>query len=301
MSSGRSDSAVGTLEAFAAAALWGSSGIFSVALFRTGMPSHAVALWRPLVGTVFLVLAALIFRRPALRLPREAWLPVLLVGGGVTALFQLAYQFATEAMGVPATVGMLYLAPVMVLALSGPLLGERPGRCQVTLGVVAVVGVWLVVAGARGAEVALNARGIAWGLANAAGYAGYTLFGRWAVPRFGSLPTVLHSYWAACLILAIALPTVAGSGAFTLPTGGRGWALLVGYGLLTIAVAVLVFYDALRRIPAHRASVVATVEPVVAALLAGVLLGQHLVPAGWLGLALVVTGVAGSARCREDH
>jgi DME family drug/metabolite transporter len=219
----------------------------------------------------------------------------------VTALFQLAYQFATEAMGVPATVGMLYLAPVMVMALSGPLLGERPGRCQVTLGVVAVVGVWLVVAGARGAEVTLNARGIAWGLANAAGYAGYTLFGRWAVPRFGSLATVMHSYWAACLILAVALPTVAGPGAFTLPTGGRGWALLVGYGLLTIAVAVLVFYDALRRIPAHRASVVATVEPVVAALLAGVLLGQHLVPAGWLGLALVVTGVAGSARCREDH
>jgi DME family drug/metabolite transporter len=292
---------VGTLEAFAAAFLWGSSGIFSVALFRTGMRPDAVAFWRPLTGTLFLALAALLVHRPALRLPRAGWLPVLVWGGSVTALFQIAYQFATEAMGVPATVGMLYLAPVIVMALSGPLLGERPGALQVVLGVVAVAGVWLVVAGARGAELTLNARGVAWGLANAAGYAGYTLFGRWAVPRFGSLPTVLHSYWAACLILAVVLPAVSGSGVFALPAGGEGWLLLLGYGLLTIAVAVFVFYDALRRIPAHRAAVVATVEPVVAALLAAILLGQHLTPVGWLGLALVVCGVAGAALRRGER
>lgn len=292
---GSRDTAIGTLEAMAAAVLWGSSGIFSVALFRTGMPADAVAFWRPLLGTLFLALAALLIQRPALRLPRRAWLPVLVWGGAVTALFQISYQMATEAMGVPATVAMLYLAPVMVMALSGPLLDERPGPVQVALGIVAVVGVWLVVAGAQGAEIRLTGRGVAWGVANAAGYAGYTLFGRWAVPRFGSLRTVLHSYWAACVILAVVLPLVSGPGVLTVPSGLRAWLLLLGYGLLTIALAVFVFYDALRRIAAHRASVVATVEPVIAALLAALLLDQYLTPTGWLGLALVVAGVAGAA------
>jgi drug/metabolite transporter (DMT)-like permease len=263
------------------------------------MSPDAVAFWRPGVGTLVLAGAALVVHRPALRLPRRAWVPVLVWGGLVTALFQLSYQMATEAMGVPATVGMLYLAPVLVMVLSGPLLGEPPGVLQVILGGVAVAGVWLVVAGARGAELTLNARGLAWGLANAAGYAGYTLFGRWAVPRYGSLRTVLHSYWAACLMLAACLPLIAGPGVFAPPPGGRAWLLLLAYGALTIALAVFVFYDALRRIPAYRASVVATADPVVAALLAALLLDQYLTGVGWAGLGLVVTGVVGATLRRR--
>jgi drug/metabolite transporter (DMT)-like permease len=294
---GRRDELVGTLEVLGAAGLWGTSGIFSVLLFRGGVGAAEVALFRPLVATGFLVAWALVRDRRAFR-PGISGLAVLWgVGGGVTAVFQLSYQMATEALGVPATVGMLYLAPLLVMLIAGPLLGERPARRQVVWGAVAVAGVWVVVLGARGAEVTLTGAGIGWGLATGASYAGYTLFGRWGGRRWPPLTTVLHSYLAASLILALVLPTAWGP--LVWPVAPTSRLLLLAHGFFTIALAVMLFYDALRRIPAARASVTATVEPVVAAILAAAILGQHLTPSGWLGLALVVVGVAGASRLRR--
>lgn len=287
------DDLIGTAEVLGAAALWGTSGIFSVLLFRRGVGPLDVALFRPLAATAFLLLWAAVRDRGALWPGGRDALVLWAIGGGVTALFQLAYQMSTESMGVPATVGMLYMAPLAVMIAGGPILGESPTLRQVGWGVVAVTGVWAVVGGARGAEVALTAGGVAWGLATAAGYAGYTLFGRWGGRRWPPLTTVLHSYLGATLVLAVLLP--AGWGPVTWPAGSVSSGLLVAYGLLTVALAVVIFYDALRRIPAARASVTATVEPVVAATLAALVLDQHLTPLGWAGLCLVVAGVAGAS------
>jgi len=283
----------GYVEVLAAASLWGSSGIFSVALFRAGVPPESVALLRPLAGLLFLVGGALLFRRRALQTPRRGLLVCAGVGGAATALFQVAYQMSTDAVGVPTTVALLYLAPALVLAGAGPLIGERPTRRQIVLGAVSVCGVWLTVTGARGASISLSPAGLGWGLSAAAAYAGYTLFGRYASPRWGSVATVLHSTWGACLILLVAVPV--GWGPVPLPTASRAWVLLALYGLLTIAVAAFLFYDALGRVPAGHVSILATAEPVVAALLATVLLDQGLTPAGWVGLCLVVLGVAGAS------
>ena len=156
---------------------------------------------------------------------------------------------------------------------------------------------WAVVAGARGADVVLSGRGIAWGMVTASGYAGYTIFGRWAAGRWSPLTTVLHSQVGATLVLAVVVPLVWGPVRW--PADPNSAALLAVYGVLTVALAVLLFYDALRRIPAARASVTATIEPVVAAGLAAAILGQTLTGWGWAGLVLVVVGVAGASGLRR--
>lgn len=288
---------LGYAEVLAAASLWGSSGIFSVALFRRGMEAPDVALLRPSIGLVFLVVGAWLFRRSAFRVPRRGLLFMAGVGGTATALFQVAYQMSTEAVGVPTTVALLYLAPAIVLALAGPLLGERPGRWQVGLAVVSVVGVWLTVVGGEGASIHLeNPSGLAWGGLAGLSFAAYTLLGRYAAPRWGSVATVLHSTWCACVLLALAVPVVWGAPSAPPDAGAGG--LLALYGLLTIAAAAFLFYDALGRVPAGHVAILSTAEPVVAALLATVLVGQGLEPLGWFGLVLVVIGVAGASARR---
>ncbi|HSR42982.1 MAG TPA: hypothetical protein VLL48_12435, partial [Longimicrobiales bacterium] len=47
-------SGVGYAEILAAATLWGSSGVFSVHLFRMGLPPESVALLRPALGLILL-------------------------------------------------------------------------------------------------------------------------------------------------------------------------------------------------------------------------------------------------------
>ncbi len=287
-------SGLGYLEVLGAASLWGSSGIFSVALFRRGMDAPDLALLRPLAGLAFLLVGAWLFRRSAFRVPRRGLLFMAGIGGAATAVFQVAYQMSTEAVGVPTTVALLYLAPAMVLALSGPVLGERPTRRQAVLAAVSVAGVWLTVLGGRDASIRLGgAASVVWGLVAGASFAAYTLLGRYASPRWGSVATVLHSTWSACVLLALAVPLL--WGVPSLPGEAGSAALLTAYGLLTIAVAAFLFYDALGRVPAGHVSILATAEPLVAALLATLLIGQGLSPVGWFGLALVVLGVAGAS------
>lgn len=281
----------GYAEAVAAATLWGSSGIFAVHLFRLGVPPESLALLRPVIGTIIL-LAVVGVRAPAsLRIDRGAFL-VLAGGGGLAiGVFQIAYQLSTDAVGVPSTVALLYLAPAVVAATSGPLLSEWPDRTRIGLLVVTLTGVWLSVLGADDVVAEFGTAGVWWGVLAGISYGVYTLFGRYAAPKYGALPTVVYTTLGSCLVLAVAVPLV--SGPIVLPPSPRAWLLLGAFSLLTIAVAHMLFFDALAHIDASRASIATAVEPVVAAILATVLLGQGLAALGWFGIGLVVLGVAG--------
>lgn len=287
----RNERLIGFLEALAAACLWASSGIFAVQLFRLGVPPESVALLRPVVGVVFLAAGFALTRPGALRVDARELLVLGLGGGAAVGVFQIAYQLSTDAVGVPTTVALLYLAPALVVAGSGPLLGEWPTTRRVALVTLTLAGVWITVLGAEDVPTTFGATGLAWGLLAAVGYATYTIFGRYATPRFGSAKTVLYSTAGACVVLTVLLPLVSGS--LVLPSGVTPWLLLVAFGALTIAVAQLLFFDALGRIEASGASIASAAEPAVAAVLATLLLSQGLRPVGWLGIALVVAGVVG--------
>ena len=282
---------LGYLEAVAAACLWGSSGIFSVHLFRMGVPPESLALLRPVVGALILVGVFGALRPAALRGSRRG-LVVLGLGGGVAvAIFQLAYQLSTDAVGVPTTVALLYLAPAVVVVAAGPLLDEWPTRTRAALVVVTLVGVWLSVAGANDVPATFGTTGLAWGGLAGLSYAAYTLFGRFASARYGAAPTVVYSTIGACVVLTVTLLST--EGAIELPDTATAWALLVVFGATTIALAQFLFFDALARIEASRASLATAIEPVVAAILATLLLDQGLRSLGWIGIAMVVAGVVG--------
>ncbi len=282
---------LGYAEAMAAACLWGSSGVFAVHLFRLGVPPETVALIRPLIGVALLLAGFLVTRPALLRVGTRDLLFLGLGGGAAVGVFQIAYQESLDAAGVPTTVALLYLAPALVAAVSGPLLGEWPSARRLALIALTIAGVWLTVSGADEVEARFGATGLGWGALAAGAYAAYTLFGRYATPRFGSARTVVYSTAGACVFLAVAVP--AAPGPLTLPATLGAWMLLVAFGALTIAGAQFLFFDALGRIEASGASLVTAVEPVVAALLASMLLSQGLSPLGWTGIALVVAGVAG--------
>jgi drug/metabolite transporter, DME family len=283
---------LGYAEALLAAVLWGSSGIFSVHLFAMDVPPQSLALLRPAIGVVLLALVVMVTHGPAgMRAGPRALLSLLAGGGSVVGLFQLSYQMSIDAVGVPATVALVYLAPAIVVAASGPLLGEWPTRRRVTLAAVTLAGVWLTVLGADAVVPSFGGGGIVWGVLAGASYAGYTLFGRYAAPKYGSAATVLYSTIGSCLWLVVGLALVADT--FVLPGSSAAWLLLAVFALVTVAGAQFLFFDSLGRIEAGRASITSAAEPVVAALLATIMLSQGLTPVGWIGVALVVAGVVG--------
>ncbi len=297
--------------------LWGTSGPFSLALYRLGVPPESVALLRPATGAAFLFIFVLVMRArskgwrdrlsPGERQPAGGaggwgWgtpglLPgMLLLGGLIVGTFQFAYQMSTESVGVPATVALLYLAPALVVAASLPLFGERISLAKSALVALSVGGVWLTVFGTRGVDIEITTSGILWGCLCGLSYAAYTLFGKWYGRMEGPLLPLFWSTLGGTILLALAH---AWRGeALVLPTNLLGWSVLLAFGLLTMALAALFLFNGMRTLEAGRASIGTTVEPLVATLLAWSLFGQTLTPTGILGLVLLVTGVAGAYALR---
>ena len=296
MTDARSSRVAGYLFALGAGALWGTTGPLSTKLYAEGAAITGIGFWRILLGTLALLVYGA-FNPSLFRIDRRGLLIVGLGGGSLIALFEVAYQFGIAGAGVAGAAALLYTAPVLVAILAKPLLGESltPGRLG--LAVVVMAGAALTVwggshgSGLTGVPMPTLVQGVAGGICAALAYAGGTLIARWSVPRYGELRVMLLEIGGGTLVLGIVLPLV-GHPPAPPPTVG-GWIYLVVLVVCAVLGANFLFFAGVRRIDAAPAAVAATIEPVVGTLLALFLLGQELTAIGWLGLAMVVGGVAG--------
>jgi DME family drug/metabolite transporter len=282
--------------ALGAGALWGTTGPLSTALYKEGEAITGIGFWRVLLGTLAVAAYALVFRRDLFKVDRRGLLLVGLGGGALVALFEVAYQFAIAGAGVASAAALLYTAPFLVALLARPLLGEALTSRRLLLAAVVGVGaVFAVQGGSHGANLAgvttpRLALGVAGGLLAALSYAGTTLLARFAVPRYGVTKVLLLEIAGGTLLLGIILP-LAGRAPVPPATAG-GWLYIVALVVGTVILANVFFFSATRRIEAAPTAVAATIEPVVGTLLALALFSQHLTAIGWLGLLMVVGGVA---------
>jgi len=283
----------GYLLALGAGATWGTTGPLSTGLYDL-MPATSIGFWRVLIGTVALAIWGILFRRELFRADRRGWLLIGLGGGALVALFEIAYQFAIGGVGVAGAAALLYTAPVIVAVLARIILKEGLTATRIALAVVVMIGVSLTVTGGSnaGAEAARMgiAAGVAGGLLSALSYALTSLMGRYAAPRYGVVRVLFLEAVGGVLLIWIAL-AIWGR-APQVPPSAAAWRGLLGLAAGSVIAANLFFFGAMKRIEAAPASVAATIEPVVGALLALLLFSQRLTALGWLGLMLVVGGVA---------
>lgn len=284
---------IGYLFALGAGATWGTTGPLSTGLYGL-MPANTIGFWRVLIGTVALAIWGVLFRRDLFKADRRGWLIVGLGGGAMVALFEIAYQYAIGGAGVAGAAALLYTAPVMVAILARVVLKEALTPTRVALALLVMIGVALTVtggsnAGAEAARMGLTA-GIAGGLLSALSYALTSLMGRWAAPRYGVVKVLFLEAVGGVVLIWIALLIWGRPPA--LPPSGAAWRGLLGLAAGSVIAANLLFFGAMKRIEAAPASVAATIEPVVGSLLALLLFSQQLTTLGWLGLLMVVSGVA---------
>lgn len=284
---------VGYACALGAGCIWGTTGPLSTALYAQGESLTGVGFWRLVLGIVG-ILAFGVLQRDFFRIDRRGWLLVGFGGGALVALFEVAYQFAISGAGVAGAAALLYTAPVLVALLARPLLGERLTTLRLGLAVVVMAGAVLAVLGrsTTGVTIAttLNA-GVVGGALAALSYVGTTLLARYAVPRYGPMRVLFLEILGGIVVLGILLP-LAGHPPAPPPTSGA-WLYTALLAAGTVVAANLLFFNGAKRIDAAPTAVAATIEPVVGALLAFALFDQRLTPVGWLGLAMVVGGVAG--------
>ena len=271
-----------------AAVLWGVIGVLARGILAEGVGPIEIAFWRATLAGALFVAHALAVRRLALEPSSRrgkvrdlaALVGFALVG---VTLFYASLTLAIDLGGVSLAFILLYTAPAFVAVLAWLLLGEPLGAVKAGLVALAMAGVALV-ASDRGTGIQVSFASVAWGLAAGASYASYYIFGKW----------ILHRY-RPVTVYAVVLP-VGALGLLPLvdfaPKSPTVWALLVVLATLSTYVAYLAYFLGLERVEASRAVLVATVEPVVAAVLAGLVFGERFGVLGFVGSGLVLTAAA---------
>ena len=291
--SGWSRERAGVALTLGAALLWGTSWVGTGFALR-GFSPLAVAGWRGLVGLAFI--AVYIGLRPSAlrddherpRAGRAARVVLLgLLGGG---LFQVGLAYAVDLSGATLAAFVAGLYPILAAAGAGLVLGERPGAFVLGGLLVAFGGVVLL---AGFDPTGASPAGLAIGLAAATSFAAYLLLTRrWAAAWRLPTPLVTTSLLAMTALVALPLALFTDP-AGLVPQGGAVPVLAILWLAGPVgAVAQAAAVAGIRRLPSDRSAAIFLLNPLTAALLAAVLLGERLGPLQVAGCGLVLAGVA---------
>jgi DME family drug/metabolite transporter len=283
---------VGYLLVAGAAAMWGTIGIFFTLLhnyFR--LSALSIGFWRASVAAAIAIAALAVFRPALLHASRRAL--VLYAGFGIFGI-GLFYIFNTEAViltNVATAAVLIYTGPAFVTLFAWRRWHEAITGRKILALVLAFAGCALVAKAYNPSQLQLNLAGVLLGVMAGLAYALFALFSKSssAEPPW---TTVAYSLIFGALFLLplqfIRVPGMSGEGDGTLFQNGAAWVLLLGLCLGPTLGSYALYNAAMSRVPASNASVVATIEPVVASFLGFIVFGQVLEPLQIGGAAMVL-------------
>ena len=296
---------------WSAVALWSLNATVSkVVLESAGLSALRLSQVRTTGSAILLLAAVAIWRPRSLRISSVRDLAFLAVFGiAGLAFVQLFYFIAIQRLEIGIALVIQYLTPVFV-ALWARFVEHEPVRKRLWGAIaLALAGLTLVVDLWGG--MTLDGLGVAACLAAAVAYAGYVLMAERALAAGRDTYSLLAWGFAfAALFWAVVQPWwtfPVGSVDGSAPLLGRledyeaAVALLIGYVIvLGTVVPFVLLVTALHSLRATRVTVLAMLEPVLAALVAFAWLAEELTTLQAAGcfLVLVGVGIAQTARPR---
>lgn len=273
-----------------AAMLWGTTGT-SQALAGGSLS----ALWFGALRLLFAALFFFVFASVTGALNRRAWegLPVsAAIGAGLCmAAYNLTFFAGVKLAGVGiGTAIALGSGPIWAGVLQAVFQRQPPTRAWWVGTVVAIAGGVLLSMG--GGSQSASPLGIALCLGSGLSYAVYTLLNQRMVSHAPASSITLAAFGVAALV---ALPMAAFQAGWP-SLDMRDLTAVIYTGMVTAGVGYLLFSFALHHVRPATAVTLALTEPVVAFILAVLLLNEPTSVAAFSGLALVVIGVLGVVR-----
>jgi len=278
-----------------AALLFGTTG--TAQALGPSASSLTVGAARIAVGAALLLAVQAVVARPARRVAGLATarppLGPQLVGALGVAGYQLCFFAAVEKTGVAiGTVAALGSGPVLVGAGAWLLDRTRPTRAWAAATALACGGVALLALSGGGGAASASGPGIALALGAGASYGAYTLASKRLLDDgHGAEPVMARVFGLGAVLLLPVL--VAGDVAWLATPGGAAMALWLG--AMPTALAYVLFARGLRRLRAGDVATLTLAEPVTAAALGALVLGERPGAAALAGIALVLAGLAALA------
>lgn len=270
----------------AAAALWGIIGVWNRRLMAGGLSPYSIVVVRNCGGLVLLTAVMALRDRSVFRVERQHLKYFFGTGVVSVVLFTVCYFSCQEICSLAVASILLYTAPAIVVVLSAILWRERVTKKKLLALGLTLVGCALV-CGVFSGALTVTGGGIALGLGAGFFYALYSIFGRYALAHYGPMTVTVWTFvfaGAASLVLvrpaelaALAQPSMA--------------LTAVGLVVCSTVLPYILYTRGLARVEAGKASILASLEPVVASVAGVVLFGEPMSPLTAAGIVCVLAGV----------
>ena len=283
---------IGLAAVAAAATLWAVAAAVARTLFDDGVEPLELVQARAYIGAIGLALMPAAWRKPEVPGIRS----VVALGLAI-ALVNAFYYLAIQRLAVAVALVLQYTAPALVVAWVALRTRKRPApEILVALGAT-FAGVVMVSELLAGDIGSLSLVGIACGLGSAVMFATYTLVSERASEFYGVIGALFRGFCAASVLWLV----------FQVP---QGWPHALTnsdnlFRVLFVGVAgtlapFFLYLWGVERIRAERAVIAATLEPVVAGVVAWVWLSQVLSLLQLIGGTIIVIAVASLQMKRRD-
>jgi len=264
------------------AILWGTTGTAQTFMPQTIHPL-AVGASRLAIGGFSLLVILLIMRKIDFR--NWPWRSTLYAAISM-AIFQYLFFSSVRLTGVAiGTVVTIGSAPVFSGIIEWLLAKRRPTRVWIMATALAIIGCALLFLNKDG--IVVNPVGIAMSLGAGLLFAFYTLVNKDVLDKVDPVPAVAVIFSMSAIMLMPFLFLFETEGLMT----GRGISVVLYLGIVTTSVAYILFSAGLKRIPSSSAVTLSLAEPLTAAILSVIVVGERLTGTSWMGIAMLLGGI----------
>jgi drug/metabolite transporter, DME family len=267
-----------------AAVLFGTTG--TAQALGPHVEPLALGAGRIVVGAALLGVVATAVGARKLEASRRA----LLLAGACVAVYQASFFAALDKTGVAVgTVVAIGSAPAFAGLFARAFAGEPLRWRWAAATALACSGVCLLVLGGGGAGGEVSTVGIGLALVSGAGYAGYAVASKRMLAAGNRPEAVMAAVFGTGAVMLLPVFALVPAGGLLHPEGA---ALALYLGAIPTALAYGLFARGLDRIGAGETATLTLAEPLTAAMLGVIALGERPSLAAAAGAALVLSGLA---------
>jgi DME family drug/metabolite transporter len=265
-----------------AAILWGTTGTAQSFLPQTAQPL-TIGASRLAIGGFSLLFIMLLMKK--INFTTWPW-KLTIIAAICMALFQPLFFTSVRVTGIAiGTVVAIGSAPIFSGMIEWLFLKMKPSRAWVMATTLSVIGCSLLFLNKDALTV--NPLGVTLSLIAGFVFAIYTIISKSLLAKVEAIPAVAMTFSISALILMPFL-FVFDSSWVTEP---KNIGTILYLGFMTTSVAYILFLLGLKKVPSSSAVTLSLGEPLTAAVLSVIIVGEVLSPVSWLGVILLLGGI----------
>src|SRR5690625_104764 len=271
------------------AGLWGTIGWFVKHLYTYGFTPMEVVSLRAFTAAFVLIFYLSLTSPKMLKLKKFTDIKYF-IGTGIFSIIFFNYcMFMTiELSTIPVATALLYTAPGFVIILSFLFFKEPITKIKLATLLITLIGSAFV-AGLIPLNLELfQFTTILFGLGSGLGYALYSIFSKFALKKYSSLSITTYTFIMAAIALVPFFPF---KEKLELFLEIKVLLFSFGLGILPTAFAYIIYTYGLNKTEASKASILSTIEPVVATIIGIFVFTEPFSFVQMIGMSLIILAV----------